>query len=189
MRLTLLTIVGCASCLAGCGTATSAPTPKPLPVGSRCDSTELRVTASVQIYQQTGEDGHAFVLTNRSSQACSLTGYPKVGLYANSRLLPFSFSDGGSSYTTIRRPRLIRLRPGAAAYVLIAKYRCDGRIAATASRLRLGLPDGGGQLQLRLSADSSFSHCHRYPGDLPIDPGNKAEISPLSPTLAATNRP
>jgi hypothetical protein len=146
----------------------------------------LRLTEAPLISPQTGEDGNAFALTNRSSGVCSLKGYPSVALYAKSRLLRFSFSDGGSSYTTTEPARLVRLPPGHTAYVLIAKYRCDGQIAAIASELRVLLPNDGGRLQLLLPADASFDYCQRYPGDLPVDPGNKAEISPLSSTLAAT---
>ncbi len=82
---------------------------------------------------------------------------------------------------------LVLLKPGAAAYLLIAKYRCDLGIVSDAVSVQLTLRVAGGAMvsrRLRLPATGAagLSYCAggRH------DPGQLVALSPLEPNSAAT---
>lgn len=81
----------------------------------------------------------------------------------------------------------VMLQPGSAAYVLVAKYRCDlaGTIAATG--VRVSLPGGGNTTILALDPGhvmGAIENC----GD-PEDPGGRAyAVSPFQSPLPAADR-
>jgi Domain of unknown function (DUF4232) len=78
----------------------------------------------------TGEHAVLYTLANRGPAACTVLGYPQVTLYdPRGRVLRFRYADGGGAYVTARKPVRVVLAPGAMAYVLAAKYRCDLGIA------------------------------------------------------------
>jgi hypothetical protein len=82
---------------------------------------------------------------------------------------------------------MVVLRPRDRAYALVAKYRCDGRVEHAAGRVRIAIPAVAGSLTLALNrpGDGQLDYCLRYPGDQPVDPGNRVTVSPIEPTLAA----
>ena len=102
-------------------------------------------------------------------------------------VLPFRFADGGGVYVTRSTPVLVTLKPGASAYLVIAKYRCDLGIVSDAVSVRLSLRLPGGttvsrRLRLPVPGAPGLSYCTggRH------DPGQLVVISPLEPSLGAT---
>jgi hypothetical protein len=68
----------------------------------------------------------------------------------------------------------------------VAKYRCDAKILDRADLARLTLPHRRGSISiaLRRPGVSELDYCGRYPGDEPVNPGNRVAITPIEPTLA-----
>lgn len=127
---------------------------------------------------------------NVSQSLCSVSGHPHVELHAGARSLPFRvshhgmFIDGPNAGPLPRTAQLVRLRPGAAAHFLIAKYRCDigDRFVVTHLNIRVFGDGGWTTVELPRPADHGpgFSYCQAY-NNAPdaTDPGNVVEISHL----------
>jgi hypothetical protein len=135
----------------------------------------------------TGEHAEMFGLVNRGAAACTVRGYPAAVLYGpTGAVLPFRYADGGGMYVTSKKPAAVTLKPGALAYLVIAKYRCDRGIKANAGSVRLTFGGAGavarGRLRLPVTGAPGLSYCAggRH------DPGQLVTISPLEPSQAAT---
>ena len=124
-------------------------------------------------------------LVNRGRAPCTLEGYSRVQLRSSSgALYAFSYRDHGDAEVTAGRPRLVTLRPGGAAWVLLNKTPCIGNVAGRLARqVWLQAPATKGYLRLRLSNVVFFDYCG------PGDPGHTIDISPVEPTAAATAAP
>ncbi|MEA3018996.1 MAG: hypothetical protein QOI47_520 [Actinomycetota bacterium] len=83
---------------------------------------------------------------------------------------------------TDRPPREVSLAPGALAYVMINKYRCDIGDRAVARVIELTPPKATARLTLRLGDYRDSGYCG------PGDPGSFVSISPVEPTELATYR-
>jgi hypothetical protein len=138
----------------------------------------------------TGEHGDFYALINRSAAACTLTGYVDITLYgANGAPLPFHYSRGHSPYVTGTTPGPVTLQPGASAWVLVAKYRCDSGVSRDATTIRITVPGAQhAMLTGRASSGdlgvSALSYCRGGVND----PGQTVAMSPFEPTLQATVR-
>jgi hypothetical protein len=152
-----------------------------------CVAGDLRLSLGPPISAQTGEHADVLVLRNESTRACFLSGYPTVTLSFRDKVLPFVYQRGGGQYVTASPPRTVVLKPRGRAYLLIAKYRCDGRVEHAANRVRIAIPALAGSLTLALNRPGAgqLNYCQRYPGDQRIDPGNHVTDSPIEPTLPA----
>lgn len=171
--------------LGGCG-------PGARPVGSAsahharvtaCRAASLTWRPGGWVSPATGEHAEFFGLVNRGKLACSVRGYPIAVLYDGAgHVLPFRYGAGGGPYLTRAKPSPVPLKPGARAYVVIAKYRCDLGELSGARSIRLRLRLAGGAVVSRRLAVSGESYCvgGRH------DPGQLVTISPLEPNLAAT---
>jgi hypothetical protein len=152
----------------------------------RCGAQSIRLAPGPPVSPATGEHALLLTLVDVGGRRCSLRGYPRVRLYGPSGgPLPFRYRDGGGPYVTARPPRTVVLAPGDPAYVLVAKYRCDLGIVATAASLHLdfGAPQPGHRLDLRDAfgmTDLSYCAGGRR------DPGQRVVISPVEHTVAAT---
>jgi hypothetical protein len=87
---------------------------------------------------------------------------------------------------TSRKPEPVVLAPGASAYVLVAKYRCDLGTAANSAVIRVAVPvaRGGwfvGREALPLAGAAGLSYC--LGGQ--HDPGQVVTVSPVEPTTQA----
>ena len=106
-----------------------------------CRPAALVLGYGPQLVPMTGEHGDFYRLTNHGASACTLAGYPGITLYAaNGAPLPFHYSRGRSQYVTAAAPVTVTLRPGASAWVLVAKYRCDIGIERNAATIRITVP-------------------------------------------------
>jgi Protein of unknown function (DUF4232) len=137
----------------------------------------------------TGEDGMLYDLTNRGRVTCTLVGYPKVALYAHGAALPFHYQHGHGRYVTAAPPATVTVAPGASAYVLLAKYRCDLGIVRNAATVRLTLPaPQSAALAGRASPTGMGAATLSYCRGGPNDPGQTIEVSPIEATpVAATS--
>lgn len=158
-----------------------------------CQQGSVQLEAEPQgLSGQLGEHAYLFTLTNQyGNAACTLTGYPSVGLSHDGRPLRFVYRDGSGPYVTARRPKTVTLRPLAHAYFVVAKYRCDGKIASVATDMNVGRIGLGGLATIELSANhiTDLDYCARYPGDARTDPGNYVTVSPIERTVSATLAP
>ena len=152
-----------------------------------CRAAALSLGTAPPLAPMTGEHGDFYTLTNHGQQACTITGYPKVGLYdADGRLLPFHYAHQLRPYLLATRPFVVTIAPMASAGVLVVKYTCvlgDLRNAAT---IQLTLP---GPHQAALTGPvasnglgvSMLSYCRGGPDA----PGQTAAVSPIEPANAA----
>jgi hypothetical protein len=192
-------MAGCA--LAGCATATGG-TGTGKPVGkhmaapsaggsraARCRPGMLILAYGPRLSPMTGEHGVFYKLVNHGHLACALTGYPHIRLYADGNALPFRYIFGGGPYVTGKPPAAVIVQPGGAAWILVAKYRCDLGALRDATTISLTVPgmargtltgpvphDGGGV--------SALSSCRGGAGD----PGQTVAVSPVEPGPGAASR-
>lgn len=157
----------------------------------RCASEQLEGLSAGGVEPFTGEHSAWINLFNVSKLSCLVSGHPHVEFHAGARALPFGvihhgmYIEGSNAGPLPETARLVRLRPGAAAHFLIAKYRCDvgDRFVVTHLNVQLcgddcwttvGLPGFG-------PPRPGFSHCEAY-NNAPdaTDPGNVMEISKLA---------
>jgi hypothetical protein len=155
-----------------------------------CAADVLALRPGPRVVPMTGEHAILYTLANRGPRACTVGGYPRVTLYAASgRALPFRYADGGGPYVTRARPAIVTLAPRGTAYLLVAKYRCDLGIVATAATIRLTLPVRAGQVFAVREPDGvpgapGLSYCTGGPGD----PGQLVTLSPVESAAQATTR-
>ena len=151
----------------------------------KCQSRMLTLLLGPEVSPMTGEHPELFELRNRSARSCALDGYPVMRLH-HAISLPFVYERGGG-YVTRHKPRRVMLAPGSHAYFLVATYRCDGSDLHTSTAIWAALPGHGGQLTIRLNqGETGLDYCKRYPGDQPVDPGNRVDVSPIEATAGAT---
>ncbi len=176
--------------LASCGSADHR-SPRPLavvrpPAPAACTTAQIAVLPSTPEGGATGEVVELVVLRNRSSRSCTLDGYPRVLLYQGTRRLGFAIRDGGG-YATARAPRRLSLAPGADAFVLLAKFRCEsfGAGEGRATAIRIGLPSGDptGEVSLPVREGPVLSYCGAAPG-----PGGELDVSPFELTRDGDGR-
>jgi hypothetical protein len=152
-----------------------------------CQPAALALGYGPVLSPMTGEHGDFYALINRGALACTLTGYLDITLYdANGAPLPFRYSRGHSPYVTAAAPVTVTLRPGAAAWVLVAKYRCDVGTERDARTIRITVPGARpaaltGRASSRNDGVSALSYCRGGTSD----PGQTVAISPVEPTLQA----
>jgi hypothetical protein len=107
---------------------------------AQCPAAALVVRPGPPVVAMTGEHAVMYTLVNRGPVTCTVRGYPQVVLYgANGDVLPFRYAHGGGPFVTSAKPVTVVLAHGSAAYVLVAKYRCDLGIAANVTAIRLTL--------------------------------------------------
>jgi hypothetical protein len=156
------------------------------PATPRCPARALVLRPGPALSMMTGEHAIMYKLTNQGAGSCAVTGYPRVVLYAASgKALPFRYAHGGGPYVTARKPDQVVLAPGASAYVLVAKYRCDLGIVATVTAVRVTMPVPDGATFTRHAAIGRpiLSYCRGGPRD----PGQTVTVSPIEPTAQATS--
>src|SRR5690349_6180631 len=152
--------------LAGCGGgAAGRGAGPPGAAGAPCRAAALALGYGPQVSPQTEEHADWYTLTNHGPAACVLDGYPAVTLYR---------ADG------------TRLRPGASAWVLVAKNACIGPGRWRAARIRIALPGQRhesvtGPVAAGHGGVAMLDHCRD-----PRDPGEAVAVSPVEPTRLAT---
>ena len=151
-----------------------------------CLPNELTAGPGPQISPATGEAAFVVDLTNAGSGSCVLDGYPHVLLLAPEGTELSLSQVNHSQFITGAAPTPVTLAPGAAAYVAVAKYRCDLGDLQVASQVRLILPGSGPSTVLTVSLSDTTSSLSSCKGGSD-DPGNAVAVSPFESTLQATN--
>jgi len=151
-------------------------------VETRCTSSALQLAIGVGISEPTGQNTLSLALTNRSSTACVLFGYPAVTLLdGKGRALPFVYNHSGDQVVTGQPPTRVVLSPGETAFVAINKYRCDVGDQGLTSTVQLTPPANGMPLSVALAPPASrLTYCG------PGDPGSVVAVSPVEPTFRDT---
>jgi uncharacterized protein DUF4232 len=155
-----------------------------------CQPRALDLGYGPALSPMTGEHGDFYALINRGARACTLAGYLDIRLYdANGAPLPFRYRHGHSPYVTAAAPVTVTLRPGASAWVLVAKYRCDVGTDRDARSIRITVPGAQhavltGRASSRDVGVSALSYCRGGTND----PGQTVAVSPVEPTLQAAVR-
>jgi hypothetical protein len=106
--------------------------PRSVPVANACRVPSL----SVQLLDMSNPTGLGRLLlrvTNESSNACVLSGFPVFRFYDRQGAIPFSYDRDGHVRTVV-------LRPQRAAYAVFSKFRCDIGVTRGATRGTIGLP-------------------------------------------------
>ena len=187
-RLTQALIGVVLASAAGCA-STGAPASPGHGHLAACAADVLVLRPGAGVVPMTGEHAVLYALANRGPQTCTVRGYPQVTLYdADGRVLPFRYADGGGAYVTSGKPAAVVLAPGATAYVLVAKYRCDLGIVRNAATIGVTLPAGRGQVfaarePVGVPGPPGLSYCRGGPHD----PGQLVTVSPVEPTAQAAS--
>jgi len=194
--LASLVVAGCAS-TGGAHLTAAAPAARPTSKATiapqsaqamRCRARVLVLRPGAYVPPMTGEHAVLYALANHGPVTCTLDGYPQVVLYsARGAVLPFRYTQGGGAYATHNKPATVVLAPGASAYVLVAKYRCDLGTVGTAATVQLTLPAAGtatfvGREAVGGSGSLDLSYCRGGPDD----PGQTVAVSPIEPNQQAT---
>lgn len=179
----MLLLGACATSQVGSGPATG-KADGPASGPASCLAAHLALRYGPALSPMTGEHGVLYALVNRGRTACRLAGYPGITIYdAAGTPMKFRYTHH-SEYLSPAAPRPVTLRPGASAYLLVAKYRCDLGVVSNAVRIRLTLP-GPDKVALagRVAADglgvSELSYCRGGPND----PGQTVGVSPIARTI------
>jgi len=130
----------------------------------------------------TGEHGAYYELINHSGRACTLAGYPQVTLSVGGDALPFRYVFGRGPYVTGKAPATVTVNPGGAAWVLVAKYRCDLGDLRDATAVSLTLPGTARPLTGPVSPPALLSYCKGGASD----PGQVVAVSPVEPAATMT---
>lgn len=183
-------LAGCAA-VSGPGTSTPAPARMAAPSsGSRvapCRPGVLTLVSGPRLSPMTGEHGVFYGLVNHGRLGCTLAGYPHIRLYAGGAPLPFRYVFGGGPYVTGRPPATVTVHPGGAAWILVAKYRCDRGALRDATIIALTVPGTVSTLTGPLPYDdgvSALSYCQGGSAD----PGQTVTVSPIEPVASAASR-
>jgi hypothetical protein len=133
------------------------------------------------ISEPTGQHSLALALTNTSTRACYLFGYPAIRLLdASGHELPFTYRQSGDQVVTSRPPVRVTLTPGGVAYVTINKYRCDLGDRGSATTVGLVLPGDTSVLTKVVLSSLNLGYCG------PADPGSTVSVSPFGASLDDT---
>jgi hypothetical protein len=148
-----------------------------VPTGRACRSADL--VPALDMAQ--GATGHLMVwirVTNRTATRCLVTGHPDVVLLdAAGTPIPFTVDRGTGWLSPAVAPgRPVAVEPGAAAEVVVEKYRCDLVAGTRVRSVRLGAPGDQPSLTVDLPADGLvLEWCPQE------EAGRHVDVSPFFP--------
>jgi hypothetical protein len=127
---------------------------------SACTWRAITLKPGPLVAEKTEQATLPLVLTSRARRACVLKGYPSLALFdRRGRLLPFRYGHRGDQMITGARPRLVRLRSGASAFIALNKNACEGSHTGTARTLTLRLPGSHEARTMRLGRYPILDYC------------------------------
>jgi uncharacterized protein DUF4232 len=164
----------------GTSSARPAVSRAPRTYGTRCLSSQLRLTAGPPVSEAAEQYTLRFVLRNVSAEGCDMRGYPDIALVGSKgNTLGFTYRTRGDAMLTSSPPALVPLAPGAAAYTAINKGPCP-HYSDSASRIKITPPDNRKALILTLPGYLDFGYCSSEFSDL-----NVVDVAPVEPSIAA----
>ena len=170
--------------------------PASIPGAQPCRGANLKATPGNPGSEASGMQTSDWSFTNLADP-CVLTGFPAVtALDKQGRVLGFSYSNSGDGMTTGGPPQPVYLPRGSSAWIRLNKYRCDIQAQDASTSLRLGLPFGGGTLDLPVA----YSYCAETASstivvspfeavEMLLFPSHNTNIGPLAVQLTARPDP
>ncbi len=141
----------------------------------------MRLRLGPLVSERTEQHTAAFALMNDASSSCSLSGYPTLKLFdANGKVLAFAYGHRGDQMITSAAPTVVRVPAGGSAYFELNKNASVSFTRRIAREIRVSLPGEAGSLSLRLPRYPLIDYCPAG------DPGDGITLSPIEPTLDAT---
>lgn len=159
-----------AASMAASASAAAAAQQHPCAAGD-LTATARRVEGGTQTYAD------VLTFTNRSGQACGVTGAPRVRLSAED---PLAFTYAGGQYQLMLRTLPggpVLLQPGEAAYVYLSKPGCSRTTVAVARAATVTVEGGSVEVRLPRSGQGALALC----GPDADDPGNLVRVTPFQP--------
>jgi hypothetical protein len=140
-----------------------------------CRISDFRVSFGPELTPPSGRSALVLRLRNRGP-SCRVRGYPTVALLdRKGRALPVVYRRGGGMMVTPLRPKLVDVRRGGIAWVVLEQFKCDLGGARNAGAAVVGLPGATGTVRLRLTRWGHY--CGKG------DPGSFVGVSPVARTL------
>ena len=192
-RLATIAVVAavCTACASGSGgaakpvadqsTTTRTPSPtasaQPLRQGALlnaprlpCTGQQLRLRLGDLVSEKTEQSSIMFVLTNESSSACTLVGYPAVTVRdAAGRRLGFRVSRSGDQMVTSAAPRPVVLQPRRSGYFLTNRVlACGYPVTDYGTRVQIRIAATGDALTSPTPQNRTFEWCPSTSGALII---------------------
>jgi len=154
---------------------------------AECHMSQLAVTAGPYISEAAEQHTLALRLVNYGKQVCVLDGYPRLTLYDTRGMIPFRIRVGGDQMISTRSPKLVRLQPGAAAFLLLNKNTCVNGFSRGATMLKIATPSAPGTGVASFRFPPNMPYPWRIPDSCAkaIDPGSVITVSPFVPTVRA----
>ncbi len=168
--------------LGGSGRANGGTYPGP----RACQAPSVSLANGPYVGGATQEEAHSLAITNTASFPCSLHGYVGIVVYdTHGRPLAFRFAHrptGGWPMATVV-PARFTLKPRASAYVFLAQFACYTGYSSVSRRIAVRLP--GDRRLVRLNLRQPIAYCVGASARV----GNVLAVSPIEPTIAATQGP
>ncbi len=154
---------------------------------SNCEPGDVSIANGPYVGGATQEEAHSITITNTSLTACQLHGYATFVTYGpRDEELPFTFTHratGGWPMAT-RVPRTFTIAPRSSAYVFFAQISCYTGYRVLGRRIAVRLPDSRYRSKV-LTLATPLALCK----GLAATVGNVIALSPIEPTLLATEGP
>ena len=151
-----------------------------------CQTPAVSLANGPYVGGATQEEAQSLAITNTASLPCSLHGYVGIVVYgAHGRPLAFRFAHrptGGWPMATVV-PARFTLKPRASAYVFFAQIACYTGYSSVSRRIAVRLP--GDRRLVRLNLRTPIAYCRGASAQV----GNVLAVSPIEPTIAATQGP
>jgi hypothetical protein len=179
--IVVATLLGPALGASAAKTPPKSTTTTTLKSSSECAAKELSFSSPGAVSAQMGEDAFVITLTNVSTRACHIHGYPSVRFYTSGgRLLTFSYA-----HTSLFFPRLsahvVNLAPGGHGFFIVAKYRCDLGVRYHSSFFYIIPPYTKGQPWV-VHTSGLFTGVMDYCNGAPRGMGHDLGVSPIVAT-------
>src|SRR5665213_11076 len=149
-----------------------------------CSATAVSISNGPYVGGAQEEDAHSLTITNTGSNACLMSGFPRLVVYGpTGRIIRFSLvhhATGGYAMTS-KPPKPFSPAPHKSAYVFFAQTACMVGTETTMSKVALILPKALNPSKA-LTLLNPIAHCIGQSASY----ANPIAISPIEPTVRAT---
>jgi hypothetical protein len=130
-----------------------------------CSNTQLEVAVAESPGAAAGHIGIPFIIANIGKTACTLKGYPKLGIAYSYKKRSVKVDDGGGMVFVAVKPRVVTLQPGSDAsfgfnYVDAADQQDPNGAACTAQDVEISLPVRNPQFATNFELPLTFNFCY-----------------------------
>jgi hypothetical protein len=130
-----------------------------------CSNTQLEVAVAESPGAAAGHIGIPFIIANTAKTACTLKGYPKLGIDYSYKKRTVKVDDGGGMVFVAVKPRIVILKPGGDAsfglnYVDAADQQDPTGAACTAQDVEISLPVRNPRFATNFELPLIFNFCY-----------------------------